>query len=332
MSEKRATKKAELQKWHRDRKRSKNIIKLVLIGICIVAVAGICFVGWDMWSRSFVMTFDGQRIPTSDARFFSAFADGGPDFRDQAIEGLTHFLLVDRAARHYNIILTEEELEEVTESAAELRQQFEMFGIPLRGVSDDRLIELVSMDVLSERLFDMYTADVAIDDEAEFSRALNEFLEEHRDDFVDMEFRFHLSSAEMVSQSAWLEFGLNDPAEFNNIIVRDMALQTGIDEDDIEVPSINLASLRQDPNINPQIIDYLMSLEVGDFSEPIQVDEDTFVIFIVDGIDIPTDEELSELYREDYILTNRLEAFEEAMENWREATDIEINPRGVNAV
>ena len=322
-------KRIEAKEWKRKKKQQKNIQRLVVAAICTAAVLGFAFIGWDMWSRAFVMTFEGQRIPASEMEFFSIFADGTGDPTQQALDHLTHYLLIDQAARRRNISLSEEERAEVEVSVNELLEMFEMLGMPAPNVSSDRMADLLSIDFLTERLMDLYIGDIQID-EAEFEEALEEFLFNHRSDFIDMELSFvHIEGVERAHE-LHSEFLLTDPDDYNDLILNTMQEQIGEPVD--EVPTITLNDLRQEQSFEPWEIHYLSTLPVGNFSEPMQVGENDFIIFVVDYVDTPSDEEISEVFMEEYQIVQRHIAFSAIVEEWLEEADIEVNQRGINAI
>lgn len=335
-----ASKRIAAREWKRKRKQQKQIMRLAAVGVCLLVILGIGYIVWDMWSRTYVMTFEGNRIPTSDLRFFSLFTEGTTfmDPLEQSLENLTHFLLIDQAARRNNIALTAEESAELNESVSELRGLFEMMEMSM-PVSESRMAELMSQEILLERLMDIYTGDFTLD-EASFSDTLEEFLERSRENFIQMEFRYHFATSMLASRTAWDDFFAiaEDGTEgFDEIILRDMhrdMLDMGMSPEELEdltVPFISMETLRHGTDINPAILDYLTNLEVGDFSEPIQVGEEEFIIFIVDHKEIPSDEEISAVFRENYIMEQRGLIFSDLMNEWREAADIRVNQRGVNA-
>ena len=324
-------KRIEAKEWKRKKKQQKYVQRLVVAAICTAVLFGAGFIGWDMWSRTYVITFEGQRISTNDMRFFVLFADGTGDPRQQAFDNLVRYLLIDQAARHRNIALTAEEWAGVEESAQELMEMFEMFGMPVPNISNERVVELMSVDVLTDHLMELYTADLTIDEE-EFEEALENFLINNRSDFMDMELRFLHVMNEDAAQAAFSEFMMSDPEGYDDIILRFTHEDTGIPVDELDVPVITLGELREDPSFEPWDIHYLTSLPVGAFSEPIQIHEHSFVIFVVDDIHQPTDEELSEVFRAEYELVQRHIAFSVIVGEWYEAADIRINQRGINAL
>ena len=324
------SKRAAAREWKRKRKQQQMIFRLAVVGVCVLAVLGICYIAWDMWSRTYVMTFEGQRIGTADLRFFSAFADGTMDPREQALDQLTRFLVIEQAAQQHGIGLTAEEQAELADNAAEMRAMFEMFEMPLGGISDERMAAFMSMDVLSERLLDVYAPYYTVD-EAAFASEAAEFVDMFRTQFVEMEFRYTFANNAIEANEIYSELFFAEPEEYDDIIMRHMQAATGFDPEELWVPTISLAELRDEFGISQSVANFLTTLAVGEISEPVQIDEDTFLILVVDFVAIPTDDEIIEIYREQYIMNARMDIFSEAMQERYEAADIQINQRGVNA-
>lgn len=336
-----SAKRAAAKEWKRKRRRQRLMVRLGVTAFCVLAVAGMGYLAWDMWSRTYVMTFEGQRISTADMRFFTNFASilgGGADPRVQGLDQLTQFLLIDQAAQRHNITVTEEEIAQIEENLEFLQ----MIGLELPDIPHDRIVELMSMDTFSEQLMDIYAADYTID-EVLYQTELFNFLAANRVNFIDMDFRVHISETMTAARIAWDDFAAADPEDFDEIIMRDMQLTTGIDASEFDasefeeafvptVPTITLEDLRENPDISPSVVDYLTSLAVGEFSEPVQIAEDFIAIFIADSFYMPPDEEMAEVFREQYIRNQRIQIFSDVIEDWRGEADIQINQRGINAI
>ena len=325
-----SSKRVAAREWKRKRKHQQRMTRLTIAAVCVLAILGIGYIGWDMWSRTYVMTFEGQRIGTAYMRYFSAFSNWMGDPHEQALDNLTQFLLIEQAARRNNIVLTEEELEEAAEHREVVQEHLDMMGISVSGISDARLRELSYWNVFTERLIDIYSADLVIDED-DFEESFQEFLTWNRTDFLEMNFKFHRSSDMDTSFAVWGEFAdLETDDEFDEIILRDLQLETGLNINDLEVPTISLDEMRHDPDF-AQAIWHLTDLNVGEFSQPIPIGEDSFYIFIVESMEMTPEEEISEIYREEYIREQQVQIIVDLLEEWREAADIRINQRGVNA-
>ena len=296
------------REWKRKRNQQRSVHRLVLTAVCIALVAGIGFIGWDMWSRTFVMTFEGQRVPTADMRFFSFFAlfnESPLSPQEQALESLINFYLIEQAAQRHNLALTEEEQIMADEQAVEIMEMFEMFGMPRPNISYERASQFLATDFLSEQLVYLYTDDFVVDED-HLEESFQEFMMFNRSDFVNMDFLFFHGFD--YDEAIALE-----PEDFDEQMI------------------ISLADLREDPDFDIWDLNYLSSLEVGEISEPFPLDDGTFLTLLVDYFDIMPDDEIKEIFRESYEFVERMQVFSAIIEEWREAADIQINQRGVNA-
>ena len=307
-----SSKRAVAREWKRKRKQQQRITRLTIAAVCVLVIMGIGYIGWDMFSRTYVMRFEGQRIGTAYMRYFSAFNNWMGDPHEQALDNLTQFLLIEQAALRNNVVLTEEELEDAAEHRELVLEHLEMMGVSLSGLSEDRIREFSYWNIYTERLMDIYAADIVIDED-DFEESFQQFLAWNRADFLEMDFKYHSFSNMDEAFAFWSELTLLEPDDF-----------------DTDAPTISLEEMRLDPDF-AQIMWNLTDLQVGEFSEPLPVGEDTFYIFIVESLEMTPEEEISELYREEYIREQQVEVILELIDEWREAADIRINQRGVNA-
>jgi len=63
-------KRAKAREWKKQKRRQRLIFRLSVVGICILAVLGIAYIGWDMWSRTYVMTFNGNQYQPGSYGYF----------------------------------------------------------------------------------------------------------------------------------------------------------------------------------------------------------------------------------------------------------------------
>ncbi|MCL2399901.1 MAG: hypothetical protein FWC91_09205 [Defluviitaleaceae bacterium] len=319
-----SSKRAAAKEWKRKRNQQKLMFRLSVIGVCILALLGIGYIAWDMYSRTYVMTFEGQRIPTAELNYFNMLSG-----RQNAADHLAYFLVVNQRAQQHNITFTSEEWDGIVEGAGQTRAMAEMFETPLDGISDDRLNEFVSMSVLVTRLTELYTADYEID-ETEFANALGAHLFFERAEFVEMDFRFHVSPHMDDAEAIRAELYAADPADIDTILLRELQ-QFAMDfEEEPEVDRITMEDMRM-MGLDQFILMELANLQPGDISEPFQMDETTVIVFIVDSLHVPSDAEIEANFRESFIWEQRTEMFADLLEVWREEADIRMNYRGINA-
>lgn len=326
-----ANKRAVAREWKRKKRQQRLISRLVVVGVCVLVAIGAGYVAWDMWSRTYVMTFEGQRIPTNDMRFLTLFSEGQMDPRMESLERLTQFLLLDQAARRHNIALTVEERAEVEETTVEMIGLYEMFGIDVPSIPNERMVDFMGMEILAERLMDLYVPGVEID-ETEFLHTFLEYLAFNRINHAEMDFRIHISDSDHAAWTTWDDLHAVDPEEWDDVLLREMSLATGFDIADLEVQRVTLSELREEQHFDWAVVERAFTIAEGEFSEPIQVAPETWLIFIADSFYSPSDYEIQESFRERFEIHQRLMEFSGIMQSWREAADIRVNPRGINAV
>ena len=308
------SKRAVAKEWKRKRKQQQRLTKLMIAAFCAIAVLGIGYVAWDLWSRTYVMTFEGRRVNTDDMRFFAAVS---PLFGGDPFDQLTRFLLIDQAASQHNIILSEEERAQVAENLG----FFEMIGIELPSMSNERMIDLAGADILTDHLIDIYTADFVVD-ESDFDESFSWYLEFQRGQHVEMDLRYHLSNSTVSARVAQDDLYTYGPEGYDDILMRDMG----------EIRTTTLAELRQNQLVSFSDINDIASLELHEISGIVPMGDDGYAVFIPDSIDALTDDEIKVIFREQYEHQQRIMIFTEVLETWFEAADIQINERGIGAV
>ena len=330
-----SSKRVAAREWKRKRNQRKMIIKLAALAVCLVIVAGLGYLGWDSWSRSTVMTFNGHRIPTSDAQFFYMGGITGMP-KEQAAEDLVTYLLIEEAAARNNVSLTAEDRAELADDVDGTRNFFDMFGISIPRVSDDRLADFIGQELLIERLAAIYVPNVEIDDD-EFSTAFFNYQIFHRHEFVDMDLMFFetqsFESALNVRESLLAADTLEEKEEI--IIIADIFGDVGEDFElhNIDIPDaeVNRITLAEISGIEHTILMNLASLHPGNVSDPFEI-EGMIYVFVVESLSEPPLDELEVRFRDELINERRMDAFEYILSGWRDNADVQFNQRGINSI
>ena len=326
-----SSKRLAAKEWKRKRNRQKLIFRMSVIGVCILALIGVGYIAWDMHSRTYVMVFEGQRIPTSDMHYFTLLDIVEERHRpasDRA-DHLAYFLVLNQRAQQHNLSLTYEDWHIAAANVEQMRQWGEVFGISLADISDARLHELSSMHMLINMLTELYTPDFEINEE-DFLNALGSHMFFERAEFVEMDFRFHISLHLDEAESVRTELVAADPADIDDVLLRAMREAGMMLEGEIEdVERITMADMRM-MGLDQFVLMELANLQEGDISEPLEMDG-VYVIFIVDSKFEPTPEVVESNFRERFTWEQRTEIFVDLLETWREEADIRMNPRGINA-
>ncbi|MCL1998010.1 MAG: hypothetical protein FWG65_04500 [Turicibacter sp.] len=324
-------KRVAAREWKQKKKRQTLITKLSIVAVCVLLTVGAVYVGWDIWSRTYIMTFNGERISTNYLRFFNAIIGGfGGGIEEDPMLGvneLVNFLVLRDAAERHNLELTEED----RESALSLLGMLTMFGTVLPNIPESSMIEMIAGESYAMQLTEIYTEDFVIDEE-QFEEFSAQYIAEHWIDHMDMTFRVYESNT-----INWAIIGRSDlvaegPEAFDDLILQNIYEFTGIPVEELEVPTTTLLELREETGIAHADALQLGTLEVGDISQPIQVAEDSFLVLIVDEVSRETDEEIDEFARLVFSHQERTAIFSEILQGWWDDSDISFNERAFNFV
>ncbi|MCL1988239.1 MAG: hypothetical protein FWG64_09760 [Firmicutes bacterium] len=332
-----SSKRIAAKEWKRQRKQQQLVFRASIVGVVILILLGIGYIGWDLWSRTYVMTFAGERISTDELRFFSILLmfqqENATEFIDiptTALEQLTQTLLIHREAANNGLVLTDEQLNLAEETATNVAFMIDnVDGINMPNISHERIVEIMSTDFLAEQLRDIYAADFVVD-ETEFNTVFADFLEANRGNFVEMEFKMYQFAYLDTAIDVWQRLADTDPVMFDTVFQGAVLAETGDSISEVDIPTFSIMELRPVPELEPYIAEF-EAMAVGDFSSPITIDEQTYLIFVLDYLYEYSDEEIEYMFREEYDLSNRNRIFLEQLEEWRNTANIQINQRGVNA-
>ena len=150
-----------------------------------------------------------------------------------------------------------------------------------------------------------------------------------------MEFRFVSASTWDRAYEATLELSAAEPEDFNDIIIRHLVENFGdvlvdFEEEDFVAHTLTLEELREE-GVARWILNDIALMEVGQVSEPVELDGHEFLVFIVDSKESIPVNLVREEFREQHILQQQYREFSALVMQWREAADIQFNERGINS-
>ncbi|MCL2456251.1 MAG: hypothetical protein FWD19_01725 [Defluviitaleaceae bacterium] len=305
------------------KKKKKLVAKGILAACLLAVVAALGFGVWDVANRRTIMIFNGEKIPSTDFRFFNELSGGASP--EAALRDLKNTLvLLERSAQH-NIFPTDEEIAEQLDGANEMRDSRN-----LNFISAHRIAEILSVwDVPFESLKDIYVPEDGFEvDEEEFAENLEWQMDRILMNATDMKIKY--IKTRLGSSIEGAEELLNAGMDFDNLI------RTYCDDFEI--------SLENDPEpielvqfvINNQAWDYfggLMAMEVGDVSEIIEIadENDDYTFFLVQVEEKEVDEEQIETAKDgartEFISGKRSEIFFEKVQEWADAANVKLNSR-----
>jgi len=338
-TESRKQKNRQIERKKRSKQRTAAGIFFVIVALIAV---GIGYAVWDSIDRRTVVTFQGERIPTSDFRFLHMMvgAQPGDEFsRESAVTQMLRTLSILERAEQQGISVPAEEMAEMREEAAETREwvvSWQGAGA-MRGTSANRIADFASVGNLTEGwdfapglLFEQMQDEFVPEDFRPDQGDIDEFLEELLEDIINASMETTVQYIAVDEWDiAWAVYAeAADGADFAELI--SLYHVPHEDEDEFENPM----SLQEFISTF-QTWDHwttLNELEIGDITEPMMIgDNERF--FVVRKYASELSEELqaeiTENVIESFIADRRLETFMEMIDGWVAAADYTLNERAL---
>ncbi|MCL1843217.1 MAG: SurA N-terminal domain-containing protein [Defluviitaleaceae bacterium] len=303
----------------RKRKNQKRKWVGIFVMLALIAVGALGWAIWDMQARRWILDFNGERIPTSDFRFFT---QGGPplteEFRDILLDSLISSLALMERAERYNLSATDEEIAELED----MSRQFRASEPPgsLDFISNRRMAEFYAVNPqvgpVFERAMDHFVPDYTPDEE-ELSLELQMHIETNRE-FLETPYIKYIRSSSreevMEAESAFAEgdmvFDTIDASPLEDFF------QEHTDWDTIDWDYIDA------------IFEVLWALELGQVSHIFEIGE--YYFFVQMHERIFDYDAVEEEFREHFINRARSTEFFALIETWVEEADVNINNRTLN--
>ncbi|MCL2577026.1 MAG: hypothetical protein FWE27_03115 [Defluviitaleaceae bacterium] len=331
------------QQIERKKRAERRIGTAIVVVIIAMITVGIAYAVWDTMNRSTVMTFNGERVPTSDFRYFHAMSGAEPqneEMRQTAVDGMLRTLVVlDRAERH-GLSISAEEKAEFEERAAGMRDTFTMMGINIRSTSDKRMVDFMSVGDLFEKeqmwpgpLFSLVMEHYVSDREPD-QADLDEHLEGLRDDIIEAarekNFRYIANESWDSLWDAWNEFN-DEEAGFSELMRRYHEPQF----DEFEEPIDNPLGL-WDFVMQFEAWDHwqtINEMQEGEISMPMQFGELSFIVEMYESVvDEERVEEITLSVAEGFINEFREDAFFDLIEQWVSEANYQLNERALSRI
>jgi len=302
----------------RRKKEKQRITTSILMGLIALVVIALGYSVWDIQNRRTIMTFEGERIATSDFRYFHSMTGMPPGEETQQVimDNLVQTLVVLERAERHGLSLSEENRANLEEHVRNFRGQNPG---AFNFISDRRIMELDSIWLLFEPLMDIYVPDYELDEE-EFAPLLETHLEGIHDSLIQFKYLESDDWFELEDAIAALEAG----GDFDTI-AREIY---GLPEEE-EIATVDLSTLLDFYDISERRPE-LLSLEEGEVSEIIIADDVFFIIQMYNNVvDDEVLESAEELFRERNIQTGRAGIFWALIEEWIEQADYTVNERAL---
>ena len=308
-------------------KRKKRLVFTGILSCLIVlAVAALAYAIWDINDRRTIMTLNGERVPTTDFRFFHSMQQlpPGEEAQQMALDELTTTLLILERAEQHGVGATQQEINDLLEEAREMRRwHAEATPGGLNFISERRIAEIMAawMTVMP-RLIDIYMADFTPDEQEylEFIELVTEFS---RPNATEVMVKYISSDDWFVLDDVVHEFA--DGADFDDLIRRYSSTFT---EDSLQ--AVDLIDFSQMyPGWGDDLV-LVFDVPEGELSHIIEIDGKYFILLVEE---VTVDEEnlqsMIDMQSEHFINEARMEAFEQVTLSWIDQANRQVNQRAI---
>jgi len=305
---------------YRAEQRQKLIRRVLIISVIAAAAIIAIVVAALLLNQTLygsIMTYNGRKISAEEFKLVYA-AQGGS--KQDALDTLTEYLTIEKAAADRGISLSEEDMANGRGQIQGFKENLTGAGISVPKLSDERLAEYLSMNALYYELIGTYEPGFTVDED-DYQAAYAEYLVNYKYDYVNMQVKYVITETyeESVAAILQVEAGMD---------VDDMIMHYSLaydEETGIEI--LNVAELQ----LEEDFLRRLYELGVSDISEIIEV-EGAYVFFIIESIDYPDSGDLESLFRDSYIFGKCSEIFNEDLQAWKDEAVIDVNYRAFNNV
>ena len=305
------------QEIERNKKQKRRVSAGIGVVIVLVILAGIAWFAFDAHRRSWIMTFEGQRIPTNELRFMMENQWWAPpeEITARAMVDLVQSLTIIHHADRLGLGMTNEERDIV------------LANVDSHNVlSDRRLAEFSSVGHMFERLFDHYVPEFALD-AADYQDEIAEYIEARRPFYAPSEVMYILNEDLGVLLSVQTSVFDDAGTEF-----ADLVLQYCEEHIAHEIESPNMLSIAElEGVIDPMDMLMLMDLQPGEMSEIIMFNDSFLLLYMYSRGEID-DSEIQESFLSNMALELRRDQFNEIFEELVENAEVEINQRALDSL
>ena len=343
-------------------KRIKRVSLIGALTVFVLAVGMLVFFMIYNSGNNFVLTYEreidgkkqAQQISADEFKFLMLMSQSFNPI-EGAMDRLITMLAVEKAADSRNISLSPEELQQVKATALEWKSYIEDDFPDLGNVSLEFLEKYHSLNPLAYMIFDTIFDEInaAGLDEADYALKLDEFINYSQIEYIDAMYKYMIlnseakaaeakaaiESGEMTVEEALIElyynsddfaimYGFPSLADFLEAGGYE-TLESFIEENGYDMVHINNLG-----GFDHADILHLISLNANQVSNIIELDAESFVLFILESINIPSHEEIDERFKYIYIDIRAGNIFDDEYDRFYNEVEssVKINQRAIDSI
>lgn len=308
--------------------RRAQIMRRTIISLFFLAVIGAGIYGinyLDKQSKSYIMTFDGEKISVEDYNYFRYILtmyqseDSTTDTKSAALDELTNYLVINKAAKDKGIVLTAEEIESTAvnlEIYKSIMSSGNIPNLPAPNISDEHMKELMAAGTLYDKVRTELTKDYVID-EAAFKTYYDEYLATNKYSEIDAKIKFVITGTKEIGEQARekLVAGTNI-----DDVIKEFSLYY---DDQYDITSTDLKEF----NFKEEILDQIVVLKPTEYTDVIDLIDGGFLIAYMDEINTLTKEEVEAAQREEFTANAKNEIFNTEFTKYKDAAAAVTNEK-----
>lgn len=356
-------KKQEEEKSAKIRK-IKKVSLISVLAVFVIAAGLVTFFMVDRFTNSYVLTYEtqidgkkqSQKIDVNDFKFIMGEYSDSEDPASDAMELLKTILAIEKAASDRNLTLSAEETSNMKTDAAGWKEEVDT---QTPHLSDVTRIEFVERYVTAIYLYQKLAEGILDEtgwvlDEEDYALGLADFKENSKADYIEAEYKFitpeteeqainakaAIESGEMSVEEAFKTYYYNTDYYVSSMYGFE-SLESFLSESGFETIDTFLDQYGYDTvalydlyQFKTEDINHLAALAVGEVSNVIEYYEGMFSLFVLESINIPTDEETDEIFMKVYRNSQIQNIFTPEFDKWREefVSGVKVNQKAVDNI
>ncbi|GHU34822.1 hypothetical protein FACS1894105_02400 [Clostridia bacterium] len=305
---------------------------IISLAVVLLAVAAYFFYTFVLnATQNYILTYKGVDDPADtiandtikpsieELKFAMIYGDETETLQ-AGYDRLVEFLVVENAARKYNITLTAEERLEFEAAVADFKESVANYGMYLPQLDDSRLADLLSLSTIQQKV-SKYLFDTIGVDRSDFESELENFVLNGKMLYYDVRVKYVLRDSLEAAEESRAKLIAED-ADTDEIIKSDSydySEEYGIDI----MPISEISQILSTDQMN-----HLVALPIGGVSEVLTLNDGAlFAVFIIDDVIIPSDDEIEELFTGYYNYVKENELFASEFNKMKAEADITPNDK-----
>ena len=304
-------------------KKKRNKTPIIIAIICVIvlgagAIGGFfAYKSWDAKSP-YCMTYEGKRISLGTYEFYLLLHDGENVSAD-AIAQMQENLVITKKAKDKGLNLTQEELDELSVGLMDMKAAIESYDLTVPEIPDDEFIEILAVNNYAIKQIEQYGEQNY--DEAEYQTEFADYKQNNQQDYMDINMKYILTdSLESAEEARTAILEGQRPLE-------EIMMEYSMVYEEAGAESISLAQ----SGLGPDEINEILTLEVNQPTSVIDMGG-SYVVFIIETKSIPTDAEVEEKFKENYLYNKGIEAFKADLEIWKTEAKFVLNQKAIDEI